>query len=108
MPMAGPRQPPAHDDAAAEPKGPWTEEEKRRGAGVPGGDAGAADGPSTKARPNDERARTEGAAANIASNKDTPPPDPDTVIVGGIGTRPLDGGAPDPEPEDPQAPRNPR
>jgi hypothetical protein len=65
--MPEPRQPSATPDApGAADRGPWKEEEKSRGAGTPGQDSGAADGPSTKARPTDDRARTEGAAASVA------------------------------------------
>ena len=108
--MASPRQPPGHDDSAARPDGPWREEEKHQGAGTPAEDAGPAGEASTKARPNDDRARTEGAAAGIAraTQDDMPPdrpaPDPDTVVVGGMGRESVGGAA---DPDDPDAPRNP-
>ena len=107
--MATPKQPAPHDDAHARPEGPWREDEKGTGAGLPRDDAGAAGEASTKGRPHDDRAKTEGAVADIAKRArgeggpdgvtDRPPPDPDTVVVGGIGATATD-------PEDPKGPRN--
>ncbi len=100
--MATPKQPAPHDDAEARPAGPWREEEKAAGAGLPREDAGAAGEAATKGRPHDDRARTEGAVAEIAKRggveggTDRPPPDPNTVVVGGIGAT-----------EPPKGPRNP-
>lgn len=98
-----PQSPDPRRDAARQ-GGTWTEEEKTRGAGTPGQDAGGAGSASTAARPNDDRARTEGAAAAHA-------PDPATPVGGGRGHRSTGGSATKPEPEDPardpMAPRNP-
>ena len=105
--MAERKQPPAHDEAAAQPRGPWREEEKTLGAGTPDQDAGAAGEASTKARPHDERARMQGAAAEVAGDENRHAPDADTPVIGGRGHQSTGGTATEPEPEDPQAPRNP-
>lgn len=88
--------------------GDWTEEEKARGAGQPGRGAGAAGDASTKGRPTDDRARTEGAAGGLAGGggapADRPAPDPDTPVVGGKGHRSMGGSATEPEPEMPRDP----
>jgi hypothetical protein len=100
--MADPKQPAAHDEDHAHPEGPWREEEKGLGAGVPSENAGTAGEATTKGRPHDDRARTEGAAADITRHggdeepRNPPPPAPDTPMVGGIGateTRPAEDGA---------------
>lgn len=101
--MAEQRQPPNPvTDAPTRTDGAWTEEEKLRGAGAPGQDAGAADGPSTKGRPTDDRARTEGVAADIegAPAEQDPPsgaPDPTAPVGGGQGARSMGGSAADPQ-----------
>lgn len=115
--MAEPRQPPAHDDAAAESAGPWTEEEKRRGAPTdapPGTDAGAAgDAVPKGGYGGDDRAETESAAARTGAEAeaegapDRSAPDPDTPVVGGPGRGAVADTAIKPGAEDPQAPRNP-
>jgi len=113
--MAEPKQPPAPGtQPVRRPGGDWTEEEKTRGAGEPGRPAGAAGDASAKARPSDDRERTEGAAASIAGRDETAPedrpaPPADTPVVGGKGHRSMGGAATEPEPDpDPQARRNPR
>ena len=117
--MAEPRQPPAHDDAAAESAGPWTEEEKRRGAPTdapPGTDAGAAgDAVPKGGYGGDDRAETESAAARTGAEAEAeaegapnrPAPGPDTPVVGGPGRGAIADTAIKPGAEDPQAPRNP-
>jgi len=112
MPMAEPKQPPAHEaQPVRRTGGDWTEEEKARGAGQPGRGAGVAGDASTKGRPTDDRARTEGAAGGLAGGgggapADRPAPDPETPVAGGKGHRSMGGTAtePDPEPEMPSDP----
>ena len=92
--MSGGGKPSDIPDTGRAAASDWTEEEKARGAptdaaAARGGTAGAAGEAVPKAKPSDDRAATEAAAAEQA-------PDPDRPVGGGRGTRSRGGSASDP------------
>jgi len=96
-----PKNDPDRRKEAARQGGNWTEEEKVRGAPA-GGDTGAAGEAEPKAKPTDDRARTEAAAAETEHA-----PEPDRPVGGGRGHRSMGGSATQPKSPRPGGPVRP-